>query len=66
MEIQETGAEQEMVLTTLDSNEKEVLRRILRLFRRWYAGISVKELGLNQMLTREINAFEGIFRAAMM
>jgi hypothetical protein len=47
-------------------SEKLVFRRITAKFREWYAALSVKELTNNPELSREIAAFEGIFRAAMM
>jgi hypothetical protein len=49
-----------------DESEKLVFRRITAKFREWYAALSVKELTNNPELSREIAAFEGIFRAAMM
>lgn len=50
----------------LDAQEKAVLQRIVGKFREWYAALTVNELSKNNALVREINAFEGMFRAVLL
>lgn len=49
----------------LNSAEKLAVRKLMEIFRKWYASLSIKELSTNLQLVRQIEEFERALHSAL-